>query len=180
MERYTWLLDAPFKIGANCCDCNKKKPAKRYEKESGRKPLIATMATESRLRKTRWYKFGCNAFEQIRPISAPMSFWTESDVLEYIKAHEIEIAEIYGDIVHDGKNWTTTGANRTGCIWCLFGITQDPERFIRLKENEPKRYEYVIGGGEFEDGMWVPNKAGLGYRFVIDWLNEHGNMKIKY
>ena len=110
-----------------------------------------------------------------------MSFWTEEDVLLYADYYDIEIAKIYGNIIVDDKGaWTTTGAKRTGCIWCLFGITQDPERFVRLKENEPKRYEYVIGGGEFENGLWVPNKEGLGYRFVIDWLNEHGNMKIKY
>lgn len=29
------------------------------------------------------------------------------------------------------------------------------------------------------DGMWVPHN-GLGYKFVIDWINEHGNMDIKY
>ena len=181
LERYAYLLEAPFRISHKCCDLNKKNPAKRYEKETGRKPIVATMAAESRLRKTRWLREGCNAFESKRPVSAPMSFWTEEDVLLYADYYDIEIAKIYGNIIVDDKGaWTTTGAKRTGCIWCLFGITQDPERFVRLKENEPKRYEYVIGGGEFENGLWVPNKEGLGYRFVIDWLNEHGNMKIKY
>ncbi len=62
----------------------------------------------------------------------------------------------------------------------MFGISQENERFLRLKQNEPKRYEFVMGGGEFVDGMWTPNEKGLGYRYVIDWLNEHGNMNIKY
>lgn len=191
MERYAWLLDAPFKISHRCCDVNKKRPAKAYENLTGRKPLVATMADESRLRKTRWYRQGCNAFEAKRPVSAPLSFWTEQDILRYIVRYGLDIADIYGDVVSEyGEYQTTgcdldvklmtTGASRTGCIWCMFGISQDKERFIRLKQNEPKRYEFVMGGGEFVDGMWTPNKKGLGYRYVIDWLNEHGNMNIKY
>lgn len=38
-----------------------------------------------------------------------------------------------------------------------------------------------MNGGEFnESGLWIPNNNGLGYRFVIDWLNENGNMGILY
>lgn len=191
MERYAWLLEAPFKISHRCCDINKKRPAKEYEKQTGRKPLVATMADESRLRKTRWYRQGCNAFEAKRPVSAPLSFWTEQDILRYIVRYGLEIAAIYGDVVSEYGEYQitgcdldvslmTTGAKRTGCTWCMFGISQDCERFIRLKQNEPKRYEFVMNGGEFVDGMWTPNSKGLGYRFVIDWLNEHGNMNIKY
>lgn len=191
MERYAWLLKAPFKISHRCCDINKKRPAKEYEKQTGRRPLVATMADESRLRKTRWYRQGCNAFEAKRPVSAPLSFWTEQDILRYIVRYGLEIAGIYGDVVSEyGEYQTTgcdldvklmtTGANRTGCIWCMFGISQDNERFVRLKQNEPKRYEFVMGGGEFVEGMWTPNSKGLGYKFVIDWLNEHGKMNIKY
>ena len=191
MERYAWLLDAPFKISHRCCDVNKKRPAKAYEKQTGRKPLVATMADESRMRRTRWLRHGCNAFEAKRPVSAPLSFWTEQDILRYIVRYGLDIAEIYGDVVSEYGEYqvagcdmdvtlTTTGAKRTGCIWCMFGISQDNERFLRLKQNEPKRYEYVMGGGEFIEGMWTPNSKGLGYRFVIDWLNENGNMNIKY
>jgi 3'-phosphoadenosine 5'-phosphosulfate sulfotransferase (PAPS reductase)/FAD synthetase len=191
MERYSFLLDAPFKISHRCCDVSKKNPAKAYEKQTGRKTIVATMASESRLRQTRWMRFGCNAFDQSRPVSSPLSFWTENDILRYIVKNDIQIADIYGDVVAesdgfqyftfgDDDNLTTTGAKRTGCIWCLFGITQDPERLVRLRKNEPRRYEYVMNGGEFVDGMWTPNKDGLGYRFVVDWLNEHRDRKIRY
>ena len=74
----------------------------------------------------------------------------------------------------------TTGVGRTGCVFCMFGITQDTERFLRLKEAEPNKYDYVIRGGKFDnEGMWIPHN-GLGYKFVIDWLNEHGGLDIKY
>lgn len=106
----------------------------------------------------------------------------------------MDIADVYGDIVYadndglyysnplfmDGMELTTTGAKRTGCVFCMFGITQDTERFLRLKEVEPKKYDYVMRGGKFdEQGLWVPHN-GLGYKFVIDWINEHGNLDIKY
>ena len=106
----------------------------------------------------------------------------------------MQIADVYGDIGYLDKNGffydeplfmdnmklTTTGATRTGCVFCMFGITQDPERFLRLKKVEPIKYEYVMRGGKFdEQGLWIPDN-GLGYKFVIDWINEHGNMNIKY
>ena len=152
------------------------------------------MASESRLRQQQWIRNGCNGFEMKTPVSNPISFWTEQDVLRYILENKIEIADVYGEIVYtddDGMYYseplfagnmelTTTGAKRTGCVFCMFGITQDTERFLRLKDEEPMKYGYVMRGGKFdEQGMWIPHN-GLGYKFVIDWLNEHGNMNIKY
>ena len=170
-----------------------------FEKETGFKPFIGTLASESRLRKTKWLKYGCNAFDEKRPTSQPLSFWTEQDILQYIKENKLSIADVYGDIVYYDKygeypenpfnmnmNLKTTGAPRTGCVFCMFGITQDSNRFLRLKEIEPLKYDYVMRGGKFdESGMWIPapdenGKMGLGYKFVIDWLNEHGNLNIKY
>ena len=36
MEKYAWLLNAPFKISHKCCNVNKKNTAKEYEKLTGR------------------------------------------------------------------------------------------------------------------------------------------------
>ena len=180
IPKYRYLLDAPFRISHKCCDVMKKNPSKVYEKRTGNMPFLGTMATESRLRKTKWIKYGCNAFEQNRPTSQPLSFWTEQDILQYIKDNSLDIAEVYGDIVGEEGNLRTTGAVRTGCVFCMFGIGQDTKRFVRLKTEEPTKYDYVMRGGKFDDtGMWVPDN-GLGYKFVIDWLNEHGNMEIEY
>jgi 3'-phosphoadenosine 5'-phosphosulfate sulfotransferase (PAPS reductase)/FAD synthetase len=171
--KWSFLLEAPFKISSNCCDVMKKAPAKRYEKESKRCQITATMASESNLRRTAWLRDGCNAFNAQRPTSKPMSFWTEQDVLQYIKRYNIPIAEPYGDIVEENGKLTTTGLNRTGCMFCLFGIQHDksPNRLERLKEAHPKMYEYV---------MKPESEGGLGYKDKIDWLNEHGNLHIKY
>ena len=194
LSKYKYLLDAPFRISHQCCDVMKKKPAKKYEKNTGYKPFIGTLASESRLRKQKWTRYGCNAFEQSRPTSQPLSFWTEQDILQYIKTNELQIADVYGsigymdddgmiydnDLFNKSMKLQTTGVDRTGCVFCMFGIKQDTEKFLRLKELEPKKYDFVMRGGKFdESGMWIPHN-GLGYKFVIDWLNEHGGLNIRY
>ena len=193
--KYDALFDMPFKVSHRCCDVMKKKPSKEYEKQTGKNPILATMATESRLRQTKWLEFGCNAFEQNRPTSQPMSFWTEQDVLQYIKDNNIKIASVYGEIVYDdepdqlrlfdvGERLTTSGLKRTGCIFCGFGchLEKEPNRFQLMKKTHPRQYEYCIGGGEFnEQGLWQPSKEGLGMGYVFDRLNEiYGDDFIKY
>lgn len=76
-EKWCYLLDAPFKVSSRCCNIMKKKPLKKYFKETGRVPIIATMADESRSRRSAWMRQGCNAFSKKSPSSQPMSFWTE-------------------------------------------------------------------------------------------------------
>ena len=187
------MLDAPFEISDKCCGVMKKTPMKRYSKETGRKPILGTMAEESRLRYQKWLQHGCNAFETKEPKSQPMSFWTEQDVLHYIKKFNVPYASVYGDIVPTSKDeqiegqltafdvlndyettqLKTTGASRTGCIFCMFGchLEKEPNRFQRLKETHPRQYEYCINGGEMVDGKWQPSKEGLGLGKVLDYIN---------
>lgn len=156
-SRYKFLLDAPFKISHKCCSVMKKRPAKQYHKELGLFPIIATMAEESRLRQSTWLRQGCNAFSAKEPKSAPMSFWTEQDVLEYIYTKNIHIASVYGDIYKDTKGkFYTTGCERTGC---MFGIKGDrtPNRFQRMYYTHPGLYDYCL------------NKLGI--KEVLDFIN---------
>lgn len=192
IPQYKYLLDVPFNISHKCCDVMKKKPAKQYERETGRMPMMATMASESRLRHTKWLRFGCNAFDQNRPTSQPLSFWTEQDILHYIKRYDLPYCSVYGDIrikPHgEDENQldlidylgcyapedalTTTGCKRTGCIFCMFGchLEKEPNRFQRLKETHPRQYNYCINGGEMVDGKLQPNKEGLGIGKVLDYI----------
>ena len=192
-SRYDFLFDAPFDISHKCCDAMKKKPAKQYEKSSGRKPILGTMASESRLRYTKWLQHGCNAFDSKRPTSQPLSFWTEQDVLHYIKEFNVPYCPVYGDIqlkplkdAEEGQinifdylgeykeedTLETTGCDRTGCIFCMFGshLQKEPNEFQKLKESHPRQYEYCIGGGEMVDGKWQPSKEGLGLGKVLDYI----------
>ena len=195
-EKYLPLINADFKTSNRCCHIMKKKPAHDFGKSSGKVAIVATMAEESRLRETSWIRSGCNAFEGKTPRSTPMAFWTEQDVLQYIKQHNIQMASVYGEVVFadnpeqirfdgfESGRLTTSGCKRTGCIFCGFGchLEKEPTRFQRLKETHPKQYAYCIGGGEFnEQGIWQPSKEGLGMGYVFDRLNEiYGEGFIKY
>lgn len=146
--KWEFLLDAPFKVSEECCNELKKKPFKKYEKVSGKRPIMATMASEGGVRREGYLKTGCNAFNSGK--SQPMGFWTEQDVLQYIYENKIEIPNVYGDIVQYECNgnilYKTTGVKRTGCVFCGFGVhlEKKPNRFMQLKETHPKLYNYCM------------------------------------
>lgn len=227
MPRYKFFLEAPFNLSASCCRIMKKSPVHSYGRKTHKKPMTAQMASESRLRTAQWLRNGCNGFEMTSPISNPMSFWTEQDVLLYIElnkdrmcrdrinCHEkvmwygsrivsretgatiesIEyyrpICSVYGDIVTEPSDCDyefterseifdkdrpllkTTGCSRTGCMFCGYGchLEKSPTRFEQMKETHPKQYAYIMKPVE---------EGGLGYKDIIDWINQHGNMDIKY
>lgn len=121
----------------------------------------------------------------LRDASKPMSFWTEQDVLHYLRDENIPYCSVYGDIVaSDGENdypstliekpLHCTGCQRTGCMFCGFGahLEKGENRFERMKHTHPKHYDFCIGGGEFDpaDGLWKPNEKGLGYGRVLDFI----------
>lgn len=173
LAKWKPLLDSNIPISHMCCNVMKKNPLKKYEKVTGRKPLIATLAEESRLRATEWMKHGCNAFDNARPLSVPMSFWTEQDVLRYIQEECIPIASVYGGIVERDNKLHTTGCERTGCMFCAFGchLEKSPSRFEKLQETHPRQYQYCIEGGEYS---WAAKiKTARGWR-VFDFVKEDG------
>lgn len=164
-KKWRFLIDAPFLITHKCCFVMKKNPSKKFEKESGLHPIVGTMACESQNRTSDWKRNGCNAFNTKRPISKPLSFWTEQDIFEYIKRYNLQYASVYGDIIKNEQGkYCTTKCDRTGCVFCLFGIQDEPEpnRFQRLKETHPKLYEYCLK-------PW--DKGGLGMKEVLDFLH---------
>ncbi len=209
-----WLplaRDVPVLISHYCCFKMKKSPMHKYQTAHGYKPILATLAEESRIRKQGWIRHGCNAFESKNPMSQPMSFWTEQDVLAYIVKYNVPIASVYGEIVSDhdgidmppvdmlgnpGCNLKCTGCERTGCLFCGFGmhLEKGETRFQRLAKTHPRQYEFSIGGGQFVDNphydatapeydgewknwnpkqIWVPSKKGLGMGKVFDMVNEN-------
>lgn len=187
---------APFKISHYCCSVMKKQPVKKYHRDSFRVPIIGTMAEESNLRRQAWLKHGCNSFHSNDQKSQPLSFWTEQDVLEYIRRFKLKIPSVYGDIVEDGCRLCTTGCQRTGCTFCAFGahLEKGESRFQMLAKTHPKLYRYCIDGGQWIDNpdydpaiskepneigwiewnprkLWVPSKDGLGMGNVFDLAN---------
>lgn len=192
-----WLpaaRDLPFNISHYCCQKMKKSPMQKYLRKTGRSPIIGTLTEESRIRKTAWIRHGCNAFDSSHKQSTPLAFWTNQDILQYIKTNNLEICSVYGDVVEDGGKLRCTGCQRTGCVFCCFGAHQkDDRRFHELAKLSPRQYEYAMGGGQWVDNpkydpaalvydgewknwnpkkIWVPSKQGLGLGKVIADFNE--------
>ncbi|MDW5564154.1 MAG: phosphoadenosine phosphosulfate reductase family protein [Methanomassiliicoccus sp.] len=149
-RRYSYLLDAPFKISPTCCDIMKKRPFKKYGKKTGRRPFIGMLAEESTLRTTQWQLHGCiNSTPGIESAN-PLSFWHESDIWAYIKRHNLELAKPYA-----------MGYERTGCVFCMFGAQCEgyPNRFQRLQRTHPKLYDYCM------------SERGLNMRPVCEFIH---------
>ena len=141
-KKTKWLplaRDTQFMISNQCCQIMKKDPLSKYEKEKGLYPIIGTLTEESKARERSWIRLGCNAFEGKTKTSQPMSFWTEQDVLNYIKTRGLEICSVYGDVVETAKDadgyeyenilpgsgyLKCSKCQRTGCIFCGFGVHQ--------------------------------------------------------
>lgn len=221
-NKQKWLplaRDGQFMISHYCCNVMKKEPLGKYQKEHELYPIVGTLAEESQRREQTWLRQGCNAFEGKSKTSQPMSFWLEQDVLQYILQEGLEICSVYGDIVEvekdkDGYEYESlvpgcgelkcTQCDRTGCIFCGFGVHMDKgeTRFQKLAKTHPRQYEYCMGGGQWVDNpaydpvapkmddfwenwnpkkIWVPSKQGLGMKHVFDECNAmYGKNFIRY
>lgn len=197
IEKYEPLLYVDFNISSKCCDVMKKAPLHKYNRETGKMPITAQTAQESQMRTLQWLRNGCNGFDMTSPISNPMSFWTEQDILQYIKNNNLQLASVYGDVVFCDKygglydntlcgygKLCITGCKRTGCIFCAYGVhlEKGESKFQKLRKTHPRQYEYCLEGGEYnEQGIWVPNSKGLGMKHCIDVINSiYGKDFIKY
>lgn len=181
-----WLplcQETQFMISHNCCHVMKKSPLHTYQRQTKRYPFVGTLAEESLLREQKWIQNGCNAYDLKSPISQPLSFWTEQDILKYLYTEGYEIASVYGDIVGvdaDGMEYEPlpgvdcklkcTGCDRTGCIFCGFGAHREKgeTRFQRLARTHPKQYEYCMGGGQWSDN---PNYDPSAPEYDGEWKN---------
>ena len=192
-ERYKFLLTAPFNVSNKCCNIFKKNMSHKYNRKNKMHPILGSMASESRLRTQKWLDNGCNGFDLKEPVSNPMSFWFDNDVLMYIKKFNIPLCSVYGDVVldsdrenqcegqldldlgtFDSVTLTTTGCLRSGCVGCGFGLLLEkrPNRLEMIdKVSYPKLRDFVLRGGAFnKDGLWMPNNNGLGFWFVHKYI----------
>jgi 3'-phosphoadenosine 5'-phosphosulfate sulfotransferase (PAPS reductase)/FAD synthetase len=158
-KKWRFLIDAPFNVTDRCCDILKKEPVKRFEKETGLRPIVGGMAEESAVRKRQYEKNGmCTIWKEGKEQLNPLSIFTEKDIWDLIKIKEISICPIYYDQVIDGQ--VVTGEKRTGCAYCAFGCQfedKDNNRFQRLQMREPKRHETFM--------------TKLGYKEALEYIN---------
>lgn len=152
---YMHLIDK-VKLSDKCCDYLKKQPLKKYEKNNNSVPIIGEQASESDQRFMSWSNNGCFSDKGIHPFY----IFAKHDILTYILKYDIEYpVEIYGEIIMGDDGYlTTSGEKRTGCCGCLFGIKFDKKRFVRLREIDPKKWNYYMncGAGKILELLGLP------------------------
>lgn len=92
-----------------------------------------------------WYRRHIDVFERLY-YGQPYSKDENGVIIPYEPLDSI-IPEIYGNIITDGEEGLeTTGAKRTGCSMCGFGIHMEerPHRFDKLRVRNPKEWEFYM------------------------------------
>jgi len=135
-QKWHYLINAPFKISDMCCDILKKNPMYQYEKRTGNKPFVGTMAIDSNRRKMDYLRTGCNSFEKGKEKSTPLGYWTREDVIAYVQKYNLSTNPVYA-----------MGEKHTGCIFCCFGchMEEEPNRFQRMQQHHGKLWDYCRG-----------------------------------
>jgi 3'-phosphoadenosine 5'-phosphosulfate sulfotransferase (PAPS reductase)/FAD synthetase len=133
-DKWRFLIYAPFRISNKCCEIMKKKPFKDFEKDSGRSPIIGTMASDSNFRLRRYLHTGCLKLDGAKQCT-PLGFWSTEDIWEYSATYGVPVCEIY-----------QKGLHHTGCIFCMFGVHLEhyPNRFQVLEKLHPKLHAYCL------------------------------------
>jgi len=152
-KKWQFMIHAPFKISDMCCTQLKKNPFKKYERETGGKPMIGIMGGDSNARKIDIKNRGCNVYDAKAPQSRPLANWDDRDIYDYIDKFGVKICEVYA-----------MGHERTGCAFCLFGADQESKKtgtnkYEKMKLTHPKLYDYCInklGAGEVMDFIGIP------------------------
>lgn len=136
---------APFKVSNKCCLYMKEKPCDEWAREHESRPFLGLMASEGGQREEALVEHGCNYFGKDVIRSAPFAPFLRQDLLQLALDLKVPVPEIYGEIRRkpDGTLYTT-GAQRTGCTMCGFGVhlEERPHRFDKLRERNPEEWEF--------------------------------------
>lgn len=177
-KKWQKYIYAPFEISDKCCDVMKKKPFNKYVKETGCYPMMGITQDESFRRANQYSRTGCNVYDGTTIKSQPLGPWTKQDVLRFAYEHmgkEIvlldgssyifNICSVYGKIEKDAQGiFHLTGEQRTGCMYCAFGVTEEkePNRFQRMQSSHPKYYGFC---------MKPVAEGGLGMKEVLSYMD---------
>ena len=153
--------EAPFKVSDRCCYYLKERPCDIWAKEHQSAPYLGLMASEGGRRQKALMINGCNYYSKGATRSAPFAIFDRQDLLQLALDLNVPVPAIYGEIVRDKEGQLhTTGAQRTGCTMCGFGIQLEkrPHRFDMLRKTSPDEWHfwmYEMGWGEVLDYIGV-------------------------
>lgn len=181
-ERYgTDYRTAPFKVSDDCCYYMKEQPCDKWAREHNSFPYLGLMASEGGRREKSLIANGCNYYGKTTTRSCPFATFFRQDLLQLALDLNVPVPEIYGTIERraDGTLYTTK-AQRTGCTMCGFGIhiEQRPHRFDRLREMNPKAWEYYMYRCVTDEETGETYGWGRVLDYIgVEWENPVGALK---
>lgn len=160
---------APFLVSNKCCYYIKEKPCDDWAKEHNSYPFLGMMASEGGQREEALIDHGCNYYGKTVMRSAPFAPFMRQDILQLALDLNVPVPEIYGKIkcTMSGVLYTT-GAQRTGCSMCGFGIHMEerPHRFDRLRERNYHEWHFWM----YECCTDKDTGEKYGWGRVLDWI----------
>lgn len=172
---------APFSVSSKCCYYLKEKPCDDWARENDSVPFLGLMASEGGRREKSLKMHGCNYWGKTTIRSAPFAIFSRQDLLQLALELNVPVPEIYGKIEKDGNGKLyTTGAQRTGCSMCGFGVHLEkrPHRFDRLHDRNIQEWDFWM------KRCCVDDKTGerYGWGRVLSYIgvpwdfDDQGNM----
>lgn len=134
------------KVSNKCCNALKKEPLKKFEKETGLKPIVCIRSSEGIMRNKIKNCFNKNGmFTPIHDLS--------DELLKNIEEHyNIEVPEVYNFV------------SRTGCMGCPYGRNTETE--LKLISDAQKRFVVDYFKESYDvKGIKYESKNGKGSRF---------------
>lgn len=178
-----------FRVSNKCCKYMKEDPCDKWAKEHNSRSFLGLMASEGGQREEALTEHGCNYFGKTVIRSAPFAPFLRQDLLQLALDLNAPVPEIYGSIDRkpDGTLYTT-GAQRTGCNMCGFGVHMEkrPHRFDQLRQRNPREWEFwmyrcctdIKTGEKFGWGR-VLDYIGVGWEDIPDGDQIPGQIHIK-
>ena len=118
------LSGKAHKITHLCCHYLKKEPARKFEKETGLKPILGIRGNESGLRKKQYQ----SCFTKDKKFT-PLWDLTDELLEQIYNQYNIEIPKVYNYV------------NRTGCMGCPYGSWKhETEKELKLLSKSQKEF----------------------------------------
>lgn len=118
------LSGKAHKITHLCCHYLKKEPARKFEKETGLKPILGVRGNESAMRKTQYN----SCFTNDKKFTPLFDLTDEIKDLIYEK-YNIELPNVYKQI------------KRTGCMGCPYGsYKHDTEKELKILSDNQRKF----------------------------------------
>lgn len=148
-KKWRFLENEDFEITSKCCEILKHEPSRRFQQQTGLMPITGLMAVESTQRRSHIQKHGYSLDNVCRAVG----FWTEADIWEYAKMHNLRFSENYYDRHINGV--FVKGDVRSGCEYCFMGFAFETTK-KRMKDEtyqnrlqiskicDPKKYESMM------------------------------------